>query len=119
MTVRCRHALHASECERSFRQSGMGGRGNDMASCCPFPRSLSIVPPMNPVPQFNVPPAILVGAGASRQLAAQSARLGARGVLLVTDSTMVATGMADRCVAELTHTGLTTTIFAGIQPDPT
>src|SRR5579862_423380 len=51
--------------------------------------------------QFNVPSTILVAGGASQQLAAQAARLGGRRVLLVTDATMVASGLVQCCVDQL------------------
>jgi alcohol dehydrogenase class IV len=69
--------------------------------------------------QFNVPSTVLVGGGASQQLAAQAARVGGRRALLVTDATMVAGGLAGRCVEELKATSISTTVFAGVQPDPT
>jgi alcohol dehydrogenase len=69
--------------------------------------------------QFNVPPTVLVGSGASQQLAAQAARLGGRRALLVTDATMVASGLAGRCVEQLKAAGISTTVFEGVQPDPT
>src|SRR5262245_49881290 len=69
--------------------------------------------------QFNVPSTILVGGGASQQLAAQAARIGGRRALLVTDATMVAGGLAGRCVEELKATSISTTVFAGVQTDPT
>jgi len=69
--------------------------------------------------QFNVPSTILVGGGASQQLAAQATRLGGRRALLVTDSTMVANGLAGRCVEQLKAASIPTTVFSGVQPDPT
>src|SRR5262245_47212139 len=69
--------------------------------------------------QFNVPSTVLVGGGASQQLAAQAARVGGRRALLVTDATMVAGGLAGRCVEGLKATSISTTVFAGVQPDPT
>jgi alcohol dehydrogenase len=69
--------------------------------------------------QFNVPSTIIVGGGASQQLAAQAARLGARRALLVTDATMVASGWAKRCADQLAAANIATTVFSGVQPDPT
>jgi alcohol dehydrogenase class IV len=69
--------------------------------------------------QFNVPSTVLVGGGVSQQLAAQALRLGGRRALLVTDATMVASGLAGRCVELLKTAGIATTLFAGVQPDPT
>ena len=67
---------------------------------------------------FNVPSPILVGADASQQLAAEAARLGGRRALLVTDATMVASGLAGRGVEALKAVGISTMVFAGVQPDP-
>jgi alcohol dehydrogenase class IV len=69
--------------------------------------------------QFNVPSSIIVAGGASGQLAAQAARLGARRALLVTDAHMVATGLAKRCEDQLTAASIPVTTFSGVQPDPT
>jgi alcohol dehydrogenase class IV len=69
--------------------------------------------------QFNVPSTILVGGGASQQLAAQTTRLGGRRALLVTDPTMLASGLAGHCAAQLASVNIATSIFSGVQPDPT
>ena len=69
--------------------------------------------------QFNVPSTILIGEGASQQLAAQAGRLGGRRALLVTDATMVASGLAGRCAEQLKAARIATTVFADVQPDPT
>ncbi|MBM3840204.1 MAG: iron-containing alcohol dehydrogenase [Verrucomicrobia bacterium] len=69
--------------------------------------------------QFNVPSTILVGGGVSQQLAAQAARLGGRRELLVTDATMVASGLAGRCVDQLKAANIPAAVFSGVQPDPT
>ncbi|MBI2946538.1 MAG: iron-containing alcohol dehydrogenase [Verrucomicrobia bacterium] len=69
--------------------------------------------------QFNVPSTILVGEGACQQLAAQAARLGGRRALLVTDVTMVSSGLAGRCVEQLKAASIAATLFSSVQPDPT
>ena len=69
--------------------------------------------------QFNGPSTILVAAGASQQLAAQAARLGGQRALLVTDATMVASGLAQRCVDQLAAANIPATVFSGVKPDPT
>jgi alcohol dehydrogenase len=74
---------------------------------------------VNTTAQFNVPSTVLVGGGVSQQLAAQATRLGARRTLLVTDATMVASGLAERCAKQLKAASISTTVFAGVQPDPT
>ena len=71
------------------------------------------------VSQFNVPATLLIGAGASRELAPQLARLGARRVLFVTDAFMVSTGLATKFVRELEQAGCEVVLFDGVQPDPT
>ena len=71
------------------------------------------------ISQFNVPSAILCGAGASRELAPQLQRRGLVRVLLVTDAFMVASGLAPRVVADLAAAGITAEVFADVQPDPT
>ncbi len=69
--------------------------------------------------QFNVPSTIIIGGGASGQLADQAGRLGARRALLVTDSFMVANGLARQCTDLLAGSNIATSIFSGVQPDPT
>lgn len=69
--------------------------------------------------QFNVPSTILVAGGASQQLAAQAVRLGGRRALLVTDATMVASGLAKRCADQLAAANIPATVFSGVKPDPT
>jgi len=68
---------------------------------------------------FNVPATIVTGAGASRELAPQLARLGARRVLFVTDAFMEKSGLAARFIRELKQGGIDVVLFAGVQPDPT
>jgi alcohol dehydrogenase class IV len=69
--------------------------------------------------QFNVPAAIITGAGASAELPAQLARLGVRRVLLVTDGFMVQSGLAARFTQAMEAAGVAVALFAGVQPDPT
>lgn len=68
---------------------------------------------------FNVPATIVTGAGASRELAPQLTRLGARRVLFVTDAFMEKSGLAARFIRELEQAGIGVALFAGVQPDPT
>lgn len=70
------------------------------------------------MPTFNVPAAIVTGAGASGELASHARRLGGRRVLLVTDAFMVSSGAAQPFVDQLTAAGLPTAVFDGVQPDP-
>ena len=71
------------------------------------------------ISQFNVPATVITGAGASRELAPQLARLGARCVLLVTDAFMESTGLAEVFVRTMEGAGIRVALFAGVQPDPT
>jgi len=68
---------------------------------------------------FSVPSTILIGAGASRELPAQLRRLGAQHALIVTDAFLASSGLADAFVALLRQHGYASSIFAGVQPDPT
>ncbi len=68
---------------------------------------------------FNIPPSVIVGAGASGQLAPQLKRLGVRRILVVTDRYMVDSGVVSRLLAPLESVGISATVYAGVQPDPT
>ncbi|MCC6421156.1 MAG: iron-containing alcohol dehydrogenase [Gemmataceae bacterium] len=68
---------------------------------------------------FNVPPTVLVGAGASQEAATQVKRLGAERVLLVTDTFLEQTGLAARLGGQLEQAGIGVRVFSGVQPDPT
>lgn len=68
---------------------------------------------------FNVPPSIVVGAGASAQLPELVKRLGAKRVLLVTDSFFATNGLAEHFVKLLEEAGITVSLFSDVQPDPT
>lgn len=71
------------------------------------------------ISHFNIPTAVITGGGASRELAPQLLRLGAKRVLLVTDAAMVAMGVAGRFIGAMEQDGLNVALFAGVQPDPT
>jgi len=71
------------------------------------------------ISQFNVPSTLVFGAGASRELVPQLARIGARRVLLVTDAFMVSSGLAGRFSRDLGEAGIAVALFAGVQADPT
>lgn len=68
---------------------------------------------------FNIPATIIVGAGASRELATQTRLLGARRALLVTDRFLEQGGTPARFASALADAGVETYIFADVQPDPT
>ena len=67
---------------------------------------------------FNIPPSIVTGAGAARELPVHAKRLGATKALLVTDEWMVRSGVAEPFAVMLREAGIQTEIFAGVQPDP-
>jgi alcohol dehydrogenase class IV len=72
-----------------------------------------------PETAFQVPATIAVGRGVSRSLGERVAALGARRALLVTDAYMVTSGLAARLGALLEDAGVATTVYDGVQPDPT
>jgi alcohol dehydrogenase len=71
------------------------------------------------ISQFNVPATVITGAGASRELAPQLLRLGARRVLLVTDAFMESSGLAEVFLRAMEGAGIRVALFTGVQPDPT
>jgi alcohol dehydrogenase class IV len=71
------------------------------------------------ISQFNVPATVITGASASRELAPQLLRLGARRVLLVTDAFMESSGLAEVFVRAMEGAGIRVALFSGVQPDPT
>jgi len=71
------------------------------------------------ISQFNVPATVITGAGASRELGTQLARLGARRVLFVTDAFMVSSGLVDGFVRALGDAKIDVALFSNVQPDPT
>jgi len=68
---------------------------------------------------FNVPSTLVIGGGASGELAGQVKRLGANRVLVVTDKFMMENGIVDRVVQPLTALGISVSVFDGVNPDPT
>jgi alcohol dehydrogenase class IV len=68
---------------------------------------------------FNLPGTIITGGGASQELPAQVRRLGAQSVLLVTDRFLERQGLAARFLRMLEEAGVTASLFADVQPDPT
>lgn len=67
---------------------------------------------------FRVPPTIHYGAGALEELGVTALQLGLSRVLIVTDSCMVALGIAGRAHRQLAAAGLDVSVFDGVQPDP-
>ncbi|OAI41626.1 alcohol dehydrogenase [Verrucomicrobia bacterium SCGC AG-212-E04] len=68
---------------------------------------------------FNIPAAVVTGAGASREVVTQVRRLGGSRVLIVTDDFMVGSGVVQPFVELLRGGGIDSAIFSGVQPDPT
>lgn len=68
---------------------------------------------------FNVPSTILIGAGASLEVANQAKRLRLDRILLVTDSWLERNGTAGRLVQRLEEEKIAVQVFSGVQPDPT
>ncbi len=71
------------------------------------------------ISHFNVPSTLVTGAGASRELIPQLARLGATRVLLVTDAFMESSGVAGTFMRDLESAGIAVRLFSGVQADPT
>lgn len=69
--------------------------------------------------QFNVPSTVIIGGGASRELANQLRRLQIDRALLVTDAGMVRLGVVERITAPLQEANVHFAVFADVQPDPT
>lgn len=64
-------------------------------------------------------PVTFVGADASRELCEAVAQSGASKVLVVTDAMLAELGLAGRIVERLGAAGLETSVYAGVEPDPT
>lgn len=79
----------------------------------------SISPPPPPIATLNLPQTILTGAGASKEVGAQLARLGVRHALIVTDPFFKQNGLADAIAAHIQAAQIASSIFAEVQPDPT
>ena len=68
---------------------------------------------------FSIPPTIITGAGSAEKVGEQAKRLGATKVLIVTDPGILKIGYADQIAKNLNNTGITSTIFSDVTPDPT
>ena len=69
--------------------------------------------------QFNVPSTVVFGKGASNEVATHATRLKGERVLVVTDSYMAECGLAGRICDLLEAERISTSLFSGVQPDPT
>jgi alcohol dehydrogenase class IV len=74
---------------------------------------------LTPPSSFWSPRKIVVGAGASGQLAAEAKSLGARRVLIVADRRLAECGLLDRFVRLFADAGVHAAEFCDVQPDPT
>jgi alcohol dehydrogenase class IV len=75
--------------------------------------------PLTEISPFQVPATIATGPGASRTVGDHARHLGAARALLVTDEFMVKSGVATMVSDQLEQADVRTTVFAGVQPDPT
>jgi alcohol dehydrogenase len=71
------------------------------------------------IANFNVPSTIIVGGGASKEVGAQAKRLRVERALLVTDTYMASSGLADTVADSLAKEGVNVSLFLDVQPDPT
>jgi alcohol dehydrogenase class IV len=74
---------------------------------------------MAEIAAFQVPATIVTGPGSSGTVGDHARHLDAARALLVTDEFMVKTGVAASVHDCLEQAGVVTTVFAGVQPDPT
>lgn len=72
-----------------------------------------------PLPRLNVPPTLVIGGGASRLVGQEARRLRLTRALVVTDSYLEQTGLARQVINDLTETGVASTLFSDVTPDPT
>ena len=68
---------------------------------------------------FTIPATVITGIGAAEQAGEQAKRLGARTVLVVTDTGIVKLGYADDLVNRLRAVGIGASLFSDVTPDPT
>jgi alcohol dehydrogenase class IV len=68
--------------------------------------------------RLRLPPTLLFGRGASRQLPRLLIELGLSRPLLATDPSVAAAGIPERLAADLEEAGLPAAIWDGIRPDP-
>jgi alcohol dehydrogenase len=68
--------------------------------------------------QFSIPPLIVVGAGASKEVGFQAKRLHANRALVVCGQYIEQSGLARRTCDLLEKEGIATSIFSGVQPEP-
>ena len=72
----------------------------------------------NRISVFAFPTRIVFGAGAIRELGGEAKRLGIKRPLLVTDRGIVQCGIANRIIEEGKRSGLSMTLYDGVNPNP-
>ncbi len=70
------------------------------------------------LPRINIPSTLVIAGGASRQVGAEAKRLGLRHALVVTDPYLKEIGLADQMQQDLAGEQIETSLFAGVDPDP-
>jgi len=70
------------------------------------------------VPRINIPSTLILAGGASRRAGAEAKRLGIRLALVVTDPYLEKIGLADQVQQDLAKEEVESTLFAGVDPDP-
>jgi alcohol dehydrogenase class IV len=70
------------------------------------------------ISHFSFPTRVVFGPGALNKLGVEARQLGIMRPLIVSDSGVVACGLADRVVAEARRAGLEPTLFADVNPNP-
>ena len=73
---------------------------------------------MNRVTVFQTTPRIIMGVGASNQIADEVRRFSAKKVMIITDPGIVKAGICDRFKEILINAGCSVHSFDGVEPDP-
>lgn len=68
---------------------------------------------------FSIPSTIITGVDASEKVGEQAKRLGGTNALLVTDPGILKIGYAEQITKNLLNSGISTSIFSDVTPDPT
>lgn len=71
------------------------------------------------MPEFVLPPVVLLGPGASSTVGKEVAALGCRKVLVVSDKFLVEMGLVARIQEHLKAAGVESLVFSEVNPDPT
>ncbi len=70
------------------------------------------------LPRINIPSTLIIAGGASRRAGIEAKRLGIRHALVVTDPYLQKIGLADQAQQDLAKENVESTLFAGVDPDP-